>query len=107
MSQTESKGEEKGSETIEAPPIETTTEPPIILPSEKKQDDNQDTGKGGWQSLKIDKTPSWGASGNKDIPSDSTGVRSRLMRIGGIGDDGSGGGFGGRGMGGGFGRGRR
>lgn len=60
-----------------------------------------------WQELKLDTPKPIDAVKNSNCPCDSTGVRSRLMRIGGGAENGAGSGWSGRGMSGGMGRGRR
>jgi hypothetical protein len=60
-----------------------------------------------WQELKLDTPKPIDAVKNSNCPCDSTGVRSRLMRMGGGDENGAGSGWSGRGMSGGMGRGRR
>lgn len=82
-------------------PDEKTQEPDNIQTPAKDPEDTS------WQSIKIDKSTSDAPAANSSCPCDSTGVRSRLIRMGGISEN-SGPGYGGRGMGGGsMGRGRR
>lgn len=85
----------------------------MTKPADKAQEPNngqapvKDSEDGSWQSIKIDKSAANDAPSNSGCPCDSTGVRSRLLRMGGISENG-GPGYGGRGMGGGgMGRGRR
>lgn len=84
----------------------------LTKPAEEAQESNnaqvpvKGTEDTSWQSIKIDKTSENNTPANSSCPCDSTGVRSRLMRMGGI--ENSSPGYGGRGMGsGGMGRGRR
>lgn len=86
----------------------------LIKPAEKTQEakDEQTPVKGAedtsYQSIKkIDKSATTDATANSSCPCDITGVRSRLIRMGGISESG-GHGYGNMGMGGrGMGRGRR
>ncbi len=91
------------------PPANTLTKP-----TEKASESNNEKApvKGSedtsWQSIKIDKSAENDTSANSSCPCDTTGVRSRLMRMGGETSENGGSSYGGRGMGGGcMGRGRR